>query len=377
MRYPYLLLLFGAACGGEFNPDLGGTMSEGPTSTTDGSTGDGSTSGTSDGSSSGDASTSSTGDETDTGDTTGPGMDMGPDPNADLCEGGWETMLMYGESPCPGCPYKLTLSNPNMSGATVIAEIDPDFTPWSLSPDGTLVAFTREGESATMSTALDIWTFDWQNQSETQITSTLESESTPQWSPDGARFSYTRRDWTNLDIGYECWRLESDGFGNPTRIQDNPVGPPDKGDGACAWSPDGSMVAYTANFGTYSHHAFMPNTEVEVLSYMAINPLGHIEWSALDRIAVYGLAGNSNDGQIHAMDPDGGDLQQLTDFPIGADKWFSYSPDGTEMFVSEIINQNPQSQHLYTLDVETEELTPIFDGDDGQFQILDWGNCPN
>ncbi|HTV00816.1 MAG TPA: hypothetical protein VMF13_09775, partial [Luteitalea sp.] len=83
------------------------------------------------------------------------------------------------------------------------------------SPDGTWVAYSvATVDVAKDKTDSDIWMVKWDGSERVRLTASAESESSPQWSPDGKWISFIRADekkkaqvWTLSRLGGEAQKL--------------------------------------------------------------------------------------------------------------------------------------------------------------------------
>lgn len=108
----------------------------------------------------------------------------------------------------------------NITNTPTVNELMP-----SASPDGSKVAFVREGAG--------IWVVNVDGSGLTQLTGNA-NDLTPDWSPDGTRLVFTRGGEQDL------WIMQADGS-NPMKVLENEVN-----DETPAWSPDGEWIAFSA-----------------------------------------------------------------------------------------------------------------------------------
>ena len=71
----------------------------------------------------------------------------------------------------------------------------------------------------------------------TQRTDDAADDGAPAWSPDGTQVAFH----SSRDGNYEIYVMNADGTGI-TRLTDNPAD-----DGAPAWSPDGTSIAFASS----------------------------------------------------------------------------------------------------------------------------------
>jgi hypothetical protein len=109
----------------------------------------------------------------------------------------------------------------NLTNSPDDSEIWPD---WS--PDGTKIAFSKNGHLATMNP----------NGTGAALLPGEPAGTTPSWSPDGGRLAYTAFDGSDNEI----FVINGDGTGQ-TQLTDNTAT-----DAYPAWSPDGTKIAFVS-----------------------------------------------------------------------------------------------------------------------------------
>lgn len=174
-------------------------------------------------------------------------------------------------------------------GTHVIEVVEPDgsgrrvltvgFDP-ALSPDGALLAFSRDG---------DLWLLDMATGEEHAFATGPGTESDPAWSPDGSLLAFTRQ----LPPGSDCSHVRNGeifitDFTNEVQFTNDPC----FGDSDPDFSPDGTQLAWDS---FYAERDF-----------------------------------SSGFGLIQIADLDTGDVRFLTDPTTGVDAYDpAWSPDGT------------------------------------------------
>jgi Tol biopolymer transport system component len=128
---------------------------------------------------------------------------------------------------------QIYVGNPDGSGAVQVT-FDPgapNDPAWS--PDGTTLAFGRNG---------DIWTIGVDGTNQTNLTNTTtHSEAEPVWSPDGTKIAFARiAHPPPATDNFDIYVMNPDGTG-VTQVTTNP----DR-DWLPDWAPDGSRIAYKA-----------------------------------------------------------------------------------------------------------------------------------
>ena len=145
------------------------------------------------------------------------------------------------ESAPIGQPGIVTLdeSGDRATRAQLTGGVSPAFQP-SWSPDGRLIAFAlREAGciEADLACEQHVWVMTPQGRRMTQLTGDDEHDGEPAWSPDGTMIAFsTNRAGGNFDI----WVMRADGsrLRRLTSAQGTDINP--------EWSPDGRMIAFTS-----------------------------------------------------------------------------------------------------------------------------------
>jgi dipeptidyl aminopeptidase/acylaminoacyl peptidase len=108
------------------------------------------------------------------------------------------------------------------------------------SPDGKWVAYSVSSvDSAGDRNTADIWMVSWNGQEQRQITHTSESESSPEWSPDGKWLSFLSS--RGGGDGPQLWLLDRSG-GEARRVSTVAGGIEDY-----AWSPDSKRLVFVVS----------------------------------------------------------------------------------------------------------------------------------
>jgi dipeptidyl aminopeptidase/acylaminoacyl peptidase len=108
------------------------------------------------------------------------------------------------------------------------------------SPDGTWVAYTVTSvDTVRDRNSSDLWMVSWDGAQQIRLTDTPESESSPQWSPDGKWLSFlsSRRGGD----GAQLWLLDRSG-GEATRVSNVPGGIEDY-----EWAPDSKRLVFVVS----------------------------------------------------------------------------------------------------------------------------------
>jgi dipeptidyl aminopeptidase/acylaminoacyl peptidase len=216
-----------------------------------------------------------------------------------------------------------------------------------ISPDGKKIVYVRRfADPMTDRRYSNLWVIDTDGGEHRPITTGNRSDTSPRWSPDGARVAYL----SDVDGKQQIFVRWMD-TGQTARVT-NLEQPPE----ALAWSPDGKMLSYSALVpGKGPHIADLPPV-----------PSG-AKWAdpptVYDRLVYrFNGAGYLKPGymQIFVVSADVGSPRQVTtgDFPNGGNEFgpsrASWTPDGKFLIVS--VNRHPESDHEY-FDDEVYEIS--------------------
>jgi Tol biopolymer transport system component len=217
---------------------------------------------------------------------------------------------------------------------TTNADLDADPT-WS--PDGTRIAFTRLTEPGTETVRAGIFVMDAHGGHEVQVThaATPIFDLRPAWSPDGSLIAFTRG---TLSAATETpdtslYVVAPEGAGLRRLTADGAE--PD-------WSPDGTRIAFTAfrdGFGRTCFHDC------------------------------------STSGEVYVMNADGSDERRLTESEAD-DRSASWSPDGRSLaFVSDRSNRGEHQNEIYVMTRDGGDVRPITRNRVWDLEP-DWGTRP-
>jgi len=175
-----------------------------------------------------------------------------------------------------------------------------------------------------------------------RLTTTIQAEQAPDWSPDGTKIAYQRM------LGGDNWRIWSmnaDGSGQAQLTTGNTTYADDN---SPAWSPDGSRIAFSSTRGG-TWNLWLMNADGS-----GVHSLGAVfatdpSWSPDGtKLAYSGLNG------IGVMDADGGNPHFISG-PGGSPNAPSWSPDGSHIVFSRINSEGyPGELYLAAADGSTE-----------------------
>jgi dipeptidyl aminopeptidase/acylaminoacyl peptidase len=179
------------------------------------------------------------------------------------------------------------------------------------------------------------------------------SESSPVWSPDNEQLAFVSNATGSAQI-----HIRWSDSGHSAPVSDLPHSPSN-----LSWSPDGDWLAFTM---------FTPGDSTPPVTLPG-KPAG-AEWAEAPRYIDdmnYRADGRGflPDGyrHIYLMPADGGTPKQLTqgDHDFGGD--FSWAPDGSAVYFSANLSEDPEAEPLrseiYRMDIDTQELTQLTDRD--------------
>ncbi len=112
--------------------------------------------------------------------------------------------------------------------------------------------------------------------SQTNVTNTLQSDSQPDFSPDGTRIAFTStRPALDGTTDFDIWLMNTDGSGTPTNLT-NAISINDRYPG---WSPDGTKIAFWSGTGLRldDGEIWMMNVDASNQTNLTNNPAGDIQ----------------------------------------------------------------------------------------------------
>jgi hypothetical protein len=200
-----------------------------------------------------------------------------------------------------------------------------------------------------------------------QVTSTLDVESYPSWSPDGDRLAYQSHESAYWRLGnHDIWVVQL-GSGEPRNLtKDSPAN-----DRRPSWSPDGREIAFYSDRGGEWGVWIMPalgGNPRKVLSLPGPLNLGNQSWSApqwaADGTRLFVLA-NEASGNVMIevrLDTLGHSRIELP-VPESPRRWdLSVRPDGQRFAYLEAGGGNPDLTRFWTIAASGGDPVPLTDG---------------
>ena len=225
-----------------------------------------------------------------------------------------------------------------------------DFDP-SWSPDGTRIAFRSERSGDT-----EIWLMNADGSGQHRLAMGLS----PAWSPDGWMIAYASPGTINCPPGrgLECTGLsimKADG-------SDQHRVPNADGGEYPSWSPDGTRIAFNANFtGDHVMYTIRPDGS-DLVDLSTVGEGWQVDWAPDGRSILFSSGRENAPGydDVYSMRPDGSDVRRLTEGHGFAPSW---SPDGEHVAFSSI--------GLYVMDPDGSGVT-VLPTNVGETSLPDW-----
>jgi Tol biopolymer transport system component len=195
-----------------------------------------------------------------------------------------------------------------------------------VSPDGRqIVWFTDSHPSSTGARQNDLYVMNIDGTNRVRLTTTDESDGGPDWSPDGTKIAWNRREAVT-GANNDVWVMNADGTGAvnltpdaPTAVEQSP-----------AWSPDGTKIAFWSNRDAADGGGFdiyVINADGTNLRRLTNAPGNDAlpAWSSDGRYIVFD---SMRDGQreIYGMQADGSAQTRVTNVPASADYYAAPRP---------------------------------------------------
>ena len=229
-----------------------------------------------------------------------------------------------------------------------------DYWKIAVSPDGTKILFSSEGEGFSTS---QIWMVDADGENLVNLTADPDRfHEYPTWSPDGSQIAYH----TYPDGGQgEIFVMNEDGTGK-TNITNTPGGEwwPD-------WSPDGSTIAFhvfTANGTVIIETIQADGTGRSVLFEDEEILFGNPSWSPDgSKIAFRSNIESEVSWEICVADADGSNINCLTDLANNRveHRFPTWSPDGSQLAFDSNRDGNLNAYDIFVINADGSGLTNI------------------
>lgn len=193
-----------------------------------------------------------------------------------------------------------------------VFQVDP-----RVSPDGMKIAFCQEGAAG-----YEVWVMNADGSGAVNLTPAPEQGAYPDWSPDGTRIAYSRRDPV---LGWRIYTMKTDGSDTVKVVE---TGVPNSHQVEPRWSHDGTKIAYVDNRGSGSlQMEWIYVVHSDGTNPIPVTPLmdgfrDHPSWSPDDqRIAFRDNYRNGSvaDGEIYSIGVDGSGETNVSRFPAAHD----------------------------------------------------------
>ena len=238
------------------------------------------------------------------------------------------------------------------------------------SPDGSLIAYTSTGDSVVEdSRDSDVYVMRADGSDVRQLTNDRVADGTPAWSPDGKQIAFASAPGLGTEeLDGVIVAMDADGQGR-VDVTRHPDSPGAVWDAQPAWSPDGSLIAFT-------RATLAPGTTPRVDLYV-VEPDGGGErllfedasdpaWSpdgnliafssTRDRFGETCFHDCGTSPEIYVANADGTGLMRLTKSEA-SDVSPSWSPDGTRIaFTSDRSNRNGHQNEIYVMDADGSDV---------------------
>ncbi|MGX5913315.1 S9 family peptidase [Aliidiomarina sp. Khilg15.8] len=220
--------------------------------------------------------------------------------------------------------------------------------------DGDSVVFVRRSMNRQLDrTEGRLWQVNTDGSNMRPLTQGEGNESSPVWSPDNEQLAFVSDASGSSQI-----HIRWSDSGHSAPVSDLPQSPSN-----LSWSPDGEWLAFTM---------FTPGDSTPPVTLPG-KPQG-AEWAEAPRYIDdmnYRADGRGflPDGyrHIYLMPADGGTPKQLTSGDHDFGGGFSWAPDGSALYFSANLSDDPEAEPLrneiYSLDIESQELTQLTDRD--------------
>jgi Tol biopolymer transport system component len=236
-------------------------------------------------------------------------------------------------------------------------EVEESTPAWS--PDGARMVFASDQTGEFQLFVLTLSSGELR-----QLTTNTRSALHPAWSPDGSKIAFEAR--TEAD-DWDVWIINADG----TELR-NLTNLPSANDGNPAWSPDGTQLVFSSNrAGTFDLYllAIDGSEDAERLTRASGNEV-HPAWSPDGQSIVFRAEAKDDEGnhQLFTVSPNGGAVSPLFISRYNED-WPAWSPEGGHVvFASDRASPDSASPtgdrtySIYTYNLRTARTTKVTQG---------------
>jgi len=223
------------------------------------------------------------------------------------------------------------------------------------SPDGTRIAYSADAAmSMEEDVNYEIYVIQLQTGAIARLTTDPSRDTDPAWSPDGSRIAFS----SDRSGQSEVWIMNADGSTQMqlTRqhFEDDKTG---RGNSGPAWSPDGTIIAFSSDRAGKSDIVIMAPDGTELRYFVAFPTTseGDSTWSPDGQRIAF-----SGEGGVWVRNLDGSALTQLTVEPQGTfDGEARWSPTGTKIALRRADLAN-HGANIYVMNDDGSDLHPLF-----------------
>lgn len=252
---------------------------------------------------------------------------------------------------------RIQLTEPSQPDVDASGSTSPD---WS--PDGSFIAFASSGEPSGDERDLDIWVMRADGSERRRLTNDDVHDGTPVWSPDGSRLAFAHTpELGTEDADGVIVVMDANGRGR-IEITRHPETPDVIFDSQPAWSPDGSIIAFSRATFTSDGQARTAIYTIEPTGageHLLVDDATELSWSPEGSRIVFTSFRDRNgetcfhecspSGEIYVAKAEGTGLRRLT-VSQANDHAPAWASDGQLIaFVSDRSNRAEHENEIYVI----------------------------